>query len=61
MSEIVLQGKLVDLKTAVEETVEEKWQTKSLKKQIEAAGLRRKGFMMPLDAVDVTERDISLA
>ncbi len=60
MSEIALQGKLVDLKTAVEETVEEKWQTKSLKKQIEAAGLRRKGFMMPLDAVDVTERDISL-
>ncbi|UCG03256.1 MAG: hypothetical protein JSW11_04545 [Candidatus Heimdallarchaeota archaeon] len=60
MTEIVLQGKLVDLKTAVEETVEEKWQTKSLKRQIEIAGLRRKGFMMPLDAVDVTERDISL-
>ncbi|MFX1506467.1 MAG: hypothetical protein ACFFDC_10170 [Promethearchaeota archaeon] len=61
MSEIALQGKLIDLKTAVEETVEEKWQTKSLKEQIEKAGLRRKGFMMPLDAVDVTERDIVLA
>ncbi|MFX1515803.1 MAG: hypothetical protein ACFFC6_05795 [Promethearchaeota archaeon] len=60
MTEIVLQGKLIDLKTAVEETVEEKWQTKSLKEQVEKAGLRRKGFMMPLDAVDVTERDISL-
>ncbi|MHA2244150.1 MAG: hypothetical protein ACXADY_04220 [Candidatus Hodarchaeales archaeon] len=61
MTEIALQGKLVDLKTAVEETVEEKWQTKSLKKQIEKAGLRKKGFIMPLDAVDVTERDFNLA
>lgn len=61
MTEIALQGKLIDLKTAVEETVEEKWQTESLKKQIEKAGLRKKGFLMPLDAVDVTERDYSLA
>ncbi|MFX0208924.1 MAG: hypothetical protein ACFFDT_23270, partial [Candidatus Hodarchaeota archaeon] len=60
MTDIALQGKLVDLREAVVETVEEKWQTESLKKQIEKAGLRRKGFMMPLDAVDVTERDFHL-
>ncbi len=60
MTDIALQGKIVDLKTVVEETVEEKWQTESLRKQIEKAGLRKKGFMMPLDAVDVTERDSNL-
>ncbi|UCG90004.1 MAG: hypothetical protein JSU57_05955 [Candidatus Heimdallarchaeota archaeon] len=60
MTDIALQGKLVDLREAVVETVEEKWQTESLKKQIEKAGLRKKGFMMPLDAVDVTERDFHL-
>ncbi len=61
MTDIALQGKLVDLREADVEAVEEKWQTDSLKQQIQKAGLRKKGFMMPLDAVDVTERDHPLA
>lgn len=61
MTDITLMGKLVDLREADVEAVEEKWQTNSLKRQIQEAGLRKKGFMMPLDAVDVTERDHQLA
>lgn len=60
MTDVALYGKLIDLKEAVVETIEEKWQTDSLKKQIEEAGLRKKGFMMPLDAENTTQKDIQL-
>ena len=61
IQQIVLQGKLIDLKEAQEETKVEEWQTNSLKKQIEKAGLRKKGFTMPLDGEDVTEKEYPLA
>ncbi len=63
--DMLLRGTLVDLKTAQEEIKKEPvrvWQTDSLKKQIEKAGLRKKGYMMPLmDAEDVTEEECQLA
>lgn len=62
---IMLQGQLVELKTVQEEIEEEPvkiWQTNSLKKHIEKAGLRKKGYMMPLvDAEDVTTKEHHLA
>ncbi len=54
ITQVALRGRLIDLKEAEEETVQEEWQTKSLEKQIQTAGLRKKGFMMPL-AVDTEE------
>ncbi|MHA1227173.1 MAG: hypothetical protein ACTSPV_10570 [Candidatus Hodarchaeales archaeon] len=61
MQQVVLRGKIVDLKEVKEETEEEQWQTESLRKQIEAAGLRKKGFTMPLDGEDVTKEEYKLA
>ncbi len=62
---MVLQGQLVELKTAQEEIEKEPvkiWQTDSLKQHIEKAGLRKKGYMMPLvDAEDVTTNEHHLA
>jgi hypothetical protein len=60
MKEILLQGTLVDLKGAEEETQEVTWQTKSLKKQINKVGIRSKGLTMPLDGKDVTNESIDL-
>jgi hypothetical protein len=60
MQEILLQGKLVDLKGAEEETQEVTWQTESLKKQINKVGIRSKGLTMPLDGNDVTRESIDL-
>ncbi len=64
LQEMLLQGKIVDLKEAEEElTVDsvKDWQTDSLRSQIKKAGLRRKGYMMPLiDAEDVTSREHQL-
>ena len=60
MQEILLQGKLVDLKGAEEETQEVTWQTESLKKQINKVGIRSKGLTMPLDGKDVTKESIDL-
>ena len=58
---ILLQGQLVELKTAQEEIEKETvkiWQTDSLKQHINKAGLRKKGYMMPLvDAEDVTTKE----
>lgn len=63
--EMLLRGTLVDLKNAQEEVKKEPvrvWQTKSLKSHIEKAGLRKKGYMMPLmDAEDVTVDEHQLA
>jgi len=60
MQEILLQGKLVDLKNAEEETQEVAWQTESLRKQINKVGIRSKGLTMPLDGKDVTKESINL-
>ena len=60
MQEILLQGKLVDLKNAEEETQEVTWQTESLKKQINKVGIRSKGLTMPLDGKNVTKESIDL-
>ncbi|MHA2175566.1 MAG: hypothetical protein ACXABI_12110 [Candidatus Hodarchaeales archaeon] len=56
----ILFGKIVDLKKAADETKEVDWQTKSLKKHIEDAGVRTKGLFMPLDGEDVTEESVDL-
>ncbi|MFX0182739.1 MAG: hypothetical protein ACFE95_06605 [Candidatus Hodarchaeota archaeon] len=51
---VAMRGRLVDLMTAEEETVKEEWQTKSLENHIKKAGLRKRGYTMPL-AEDVRE------
>ena len=56
----ILFGKIVDLKKAADETKGVKWQTKSLKKHIEDAGVRTKGLFMPLDGEDVTVESVDL-
>jgi hypothetical protein len=58
MQEIILQGKLVDLKEAGEEKIV--WQTKSFKEQIETVGVRTKGLFLPLDGNDVTKESVDL-
>jgi hypothetical protein len=62
IANVALQGRIIDLKTAEEETVEEKWQTKSLENHIKKAGLRKRGYMMPLatDVKDVTSEPESI-
>lgn len=65
LPEILLQGKIVDLKEAEEEVTVDSvkdWQTDSLRSQIKKAGLRKKGYMMPLmDAHDITTEEHHLA
>ncbi len=53
----ILFGKIVDLKEAEEDV---KWQTKGMKKQIEKAGIRRKGLFLPLDGENVTKENTDL-
>ncbi len=55
--DVAMRGKLIDLMTAEEETVKEEWQTKSLENHIQEAGLRKRGFTMPLasDLTDITK------
>jgi len=59
---MMLRGKLVDLAAVEEETTRFEWQTESLEVALQRAGLRKKGFMMPLalDAIDVTQDRLSL-
>jgi hypothetical protein len=56
----VLFGRIVDLKEAEEEVKDVKWQTKGMKKQIEKAGIRKKGLFLPLDGEDVTKENTDL-
>ncbi len=56
----VLFGKIVDLKEAGKDAKDVKWQTKGMKKQIEKAGIRKKGLFLPLDGEDVTRENVDL-
>lgn len=57
VASVAMRGRIIDLKTAEEETTKEEWQTKALEEHINKAGLRRKGFVMPLaeDVKDITK------
>lgn len=48
IASVALRGRLIDLKTAEEETRVEEWQTQALEEHIRKAGIRRRGFAMPL-------------
>ena len=56
----ILFGKIVDLQKTEKDVKDVKWQTKSMKKQIEKAGMRKKGLFLPLDGEDVTKENIDL-
>lgn len=58
----LFRGKMVELPTAKEKTAQIRFQTESLKQEIEKIGIREKGYMLPLmDAVDVTKEEYKLA